>query len=279
MDTGTAHTYWVHNLSPFLVEFHNGLGIRYYGLAYLLAFVIADRLLNWYWHKGRSVFSPELRSGFMIAIILGVLVGGRLGFFLLYTPEALWSDPLSLLKIWHGGMASHGGFVGVCVAVIWFVRKHHLGWRKVADEVVTLAPAGLMLGRLANFVNGELWGRVSYVPWAVIFPASAPEGTPISQIPPRHPSQIYEALLEGLFLLLYTQWRFWRTAAPRTSPGRLAGEFLILYAIVRIIGEFFREPDAPLLLGLSRGMFYSVFLILGGLVLVVSSRRPRAVQA
>lgn len=170
-------------------------------------------------------------------------------------------------------MASHGGFVGVCLALIWFVQKHRLPWRRTADVLVTLAPPGLFFGRLANFINGELWGKVSYAPWAVIFPASAPSGTPLTEIPPRHPSQLYEALLEGLFLTAYTQLRFWRSGFVRARPGWLAGEFLILYAAVRVVGEIFREPDAPLLFGLSRGTFYSLFLIAAGLVLLALNRR------
>jgi phosphatidylglycerol:prolipoprotein diacylglycerol transferase len=172
-------------------------------------------------------------------------------------------------------MSSHGGFIGVCLALVWLVRKHKLAWRSTADILVTLAPPGLLLGRVANFINGELWGKVAYVPWAVIFPKSALDGMPVTQIPPRHPSQLYEALLEGLFLTVYTQLRFWRSPVIRERPGQLAGEFLILYAAVRAAGEFFREPDASLLFGLSRGTFYSLFLVVGGLILfAVSCRKP-----
>jgi phosphatidylglycerol:prolipoprotein diacylglycerol transferase len=208
----------------------------------------------------------------MIAVVIGVLAGGRLGYFFLYSPKALARDPLALLRIWDGGMASHGGFVGVCLALIWVVRKHHLQWRPTADVLVTLAPPGLFFGRVANFINGELWGKVSHVPWAVIFPASAASGTPLTQIPPRHPSQLYEALLEGLLLGLFIQVRFWRGHVTRERPGQLAGEFLMLYGVVRALGEVFREADASLLLGLSRGTFYSLFLVVGGLILLVTSR-------
>lgn len=267
--------YWIHDLSPFVVRFSDSFGIRYYGLAYVLAFIAAALLLRLYWRAGRSPIGPRIQPGLMTAIVIGVLVGGRLGFFLLYSPADLLRQPLALLRIWDGGMASHGGFVGVCLALIWFVRKHQLPWRSTADVLVTLAPPGLFFGRVANFINGELWGKVSHVPWAVIFPASAPSGTPLAEIPPRHPSQLYEAVLEGLFLTLYTQVRFWRGDVIRERPGRLAGEFLIFYAVVRAVGEIFREPDAPLLFGLSRGTFYSLFLILGGVVqLILSCRRP-----
>jgi len=277
-----AGSHWVHNLSPFVVHFSDSLGIRYYGLAYVLAFLIAAFLLRLYWRANRSPLNPSVQADLLLSIIIGVLVGGRVGYFLLYSPTALLREPLALLRIWDGGMSSHGGFLGVGLALLWLVRKHHLPWRPVADVLVTLAPPGLFLGRLANFINGELWGKVSQLPWAVIFPASAPEGTPTSEIPPRHPSQLYEAFLEGLFLTAYTQIRFWRSDAIRERPGQLTGEFLILYALARIIGECFREPDASLLLGLSRGTFYSLFVLLGGFVLLRSTRqtpgRPRRID-
>ena len=273
MTTNSASLHWVDNLSPFLVRFSDSFGIRYYGLAYVLAFLIAALLLHLYWRAGRSPLNPKAQSDLMMAVVIGVLVGGRLGYFLLYSPATLFREPLALFRVWDGGMSSHGGFIGVCLALLWLVRKHKLAWRPVADVLVTLAPPGLFLGRIANFINGELWGKVSYVSWAVIFPKSAPAGTPLMDIPPRHPSQFYEALLEGLFLTIYTQWRFWRSPVTRERPGQLAGEFLILYAVVRAVGEIFREPDASLLFGLSRGTFYSLFLVVGGLILVVTSRR------
>jgi phosphatidylglycerol---prolipoprotein diacylglyceryl transferase len=171
-------------------------------------------------------------------------------------------------------MASHGGFVGVAVAMAWFAHKHKLSFLHLSDLIVSVAPLGLLLGRIANFINGELWGKISNVPWAVIFPESAPAGTPVSLIAPRHPSQLYEAALEGALLLALMQWRFWKSDVVARQPGRLAGEFLIAYAVVRMIGELFREPDfgiAPIF-GLSRGTFYSFFLILVGLVLIL--RKP-----
>jgi phosphatidylglycerol:prolipoprotein diacylglycerol transferase len=273
MTANEASSHWVDNLSPFLLRFSDSLGIRYYGLAYVLAFLIAAVLLHLYWRTERSPLNPKAQSDLMVAVVIGVLAGGRLGYFLLYSPATLFREPLALFRVWDGGMSSHGGFIGVCLALLWLVRKHKLRWRPVADVLVTLAPPGLFWGRIANFINGELWGKVSYVSWAVIFPKSAPAGTPLMDIPPRHPSQLYEALLEGFFLTIYTQWRFWRSPVTRERPGQLAGEFLILYAVVRAVGEIFREPDASLLFGLSRGTFYSLFLAVGGLILVVTSRR------
>ena len=268
-----THSYWVDDLSPFLLRFSDSWGIRYYGLAYAFGFLIGGFLLSCYWRAGRSALNPKVQSDLMIAVVIGVFAGGRLGYFLFYSPMTLLREPWTVLRVWEGGMSSHGGFIGVCLAMIWLVKKHKLAWRPVADILVTLAPPGLFLGRVANFINGELWGKVAYVPWAVIFPKSAPAGTPVVEIPPRHPSQLYEALLEGLFLTIYTQLRFWCSPATRERPGQLAGEFLILYAMVRAVGEIFREPDASLLFGLSRGTFYSVFLVISGLVICGITRR------
>lgn len=264
--------YWVHDLSPFLFQFTDSIGVRYYGLAYLLGFVGGAWLLHAYARANRSQLPPAQISDFIIALVLGVMIGGRLGSFLLYEGwRNLGEDPFALFKVWEGGMASHGGFVGVALAMAWFARSRKLPFLHLSDLIVTVAPLGLMLGRIANFINGELWGKVTDVAWAVIFPASEPEGTPLALIAPRHPSQLYEAALEGALLLALMQWRFWRTDVVRRRPGRLAGEFLVAYALVRMVGELFREPDfgiAPIL-GLSRGTFYSLFLILVGLVLVL----------
>ena len=173
-------------------------------------------------------------------------------------------------------MASHGGMLGVAVALVWFSRSMKIRFPHLADLITSVAPAGLLFGRIANFINGELWGKVTDVPWAVIFPHSADPGTPLDQIAPRHPSQLYEAALEGALLLAFMQWRFWRSDVVQKKPGRLTGEFLIAYAAVRIIGEFFREPDIDVSrpFGLSRGTFYSLFLIAGSLVLILRPSRP-----
>ena len=176
-------------------------------------------------------------------------------------------------------MASHGGIVGVALALIWFGRSQRIPILHLGDLVVSIAPAGLFFGRIANFINGELWGKISVVRWAVIFPESAPAETPTSQIPPRHPSQLYEAGLEGLVLLAYMQFRLWRSDIVRTQSGRLSGEFFLVYAILRMIGEAFREPDASLIFGLSRGTFYSLFLIVVGLALIVRGMRQKPRQA
>ncbi len=271
--------YWVHNLSPFLVRFGENFGIRYYGLSYLAGFLAGAWLLRRYHRAGRSPLDADASMDLILALVVGVLVGGRVGYFLFYQPETLIHEPLALFRVWDGGMASHGGFLGVIVAVWWFARSRRLEFLWVADLVVTTAPAGLLFGRIANFINGELWGKVTDVSWAVIFPHSAAPGTPLAQIAPRHPSQLYEATLEGVLLLAYTQWRFWRSDLAKTQPGRIAGEFLIAYALARAIGELFREPDASLILGLSRGTFYSIFLVAGGIAIIAISRRRQGTPA
>jgi len=266
--------YWVHDLKPFVIQFTDTIGIRYYGLAYLLGFVVGAAGLYAYARKGRSQLPASLISDFIIAIVIGVMVGGRLGSFLLYEGwRTELRDPLAIFRVWEGGMASHGGFIGVAVAMWIFARRQKLPFLHLSDLIVSVAPLGLMLGRIANFINGELWGKVSQVSWAVIFPASA-EGVPVDQIAPRHPSQLYSAALEGALLLAFMQWRFWKSDVVQRQPGRLAGEFLIGYAIVRMIGEIFREPDfgIDLIWGLSRGTFYSIFLIVAGVFLVL--RKP-----
>ncbi len=260
--------YWVHDLSPFLIQFTENFGIRYYGLAYLLGFLAAAWLLHRYARTGRSLLPAAQIPDFMMGIIVGVLIGGRLGYFLFYQFDSVRADPLVLVRIWEGGMASHGGFIGVMLALLWFARAQRVPFMHLSDLIASTTAVGLLFGRIANFINGELWGKTTTVPWAVIFQNTG--GGPF----PRHPSQLYEALLEGVLLLALAQWRFWRTDVVRTHPGRLAGEFLIAYAIVRAIGEVFREPDAglSLILGLSRGTFYSLFMVIIGVWLI--ARRP-----
>ena len=274
-----SNQFWVHDLSPFLVRFpENPLGldgIRYYGMAYLLAFLGAWLLLRLYNAKGKFAIDAEARASLMTATIIGVLVGGRLGYMLLYDLEAFLQNPLLIFRVDQGGMASHGGFLGVALALVWFARKNKYSFWQLGDIICSIAPLGLMLGRIANFINGELWGRVTQVPWAVIFPDSPRAYNALlgSYGPePRHPSQLYAAFLEGGLMLAYVQWRLWRTRPP---AGQLGGEFLLGYGILRIFGEFFREPDAPLLFSLTRGQFYSVFMILAGAVVIGMARQRK----
>ena len=265
--------YWVHDLSPFLIQFNESFGVRYYGLAYQLGFLGGAWLLGRFAAAGRSQLPRERITDFMVALVFGVMIGGRLGWFLLYHPTMLFSDPLSLVRVWEGGMASHGGFLGVAIALWWFSRSNKIPFLHLGDLIVACAPLGLLLGRIANFINGELWGKPSSVAWAVIFSNTGGDDMP------RHPSQLYQAALEGALLLALMQWRFWRSDIVKTSPGRLSGEFMIAYAILRAIGEIFREPDASLFFGLSRGTFYSIFLVAAGAVLIALSRRSAKADA
>jgi len=278
----SAHSYWVHDLSPFLIRFpENPLGIegiRYYGLAYLAGFIGAWLMLRAYDQRGKFQIDADARASLMTAVIIGVLAGGRLGYMLLYDFAAFIENPLLLFRVDQGGMASHGGFVGVILALYWFARRQRYSLLRLGDVIATLAPLGLMLGRIANFINGELWGKVSTAPWAVIFPGSplAYDSGSASYLPEaRHPSQLYQAALEGALLLAYLQWRFWKT---RTPAGQIGGEFLLAYGVVRIVGEIFREPDASLLIGISRGQFYSIFLILGGVFVIMLARQNQRKQ-
>jgi phosphatidylglycerol:prolipoprotein diacylglycerol transferase len=266
--------YWTHDLSPFVpfLQFSESFGVRWYGVAYVLGFLGAFWLLHRYTRTGRSKLSSEQNGDLLLAIIAGVIIGGRLGSFLLYHPEQLFSDPLSFFKIWEGGMASHGAFVGVTLALYLFARKASVPFLHIGDLIVSTAALGLMLGRIANFINGELWGHEASVPWAVIFAntGGGPE--------PRHPSQIYQALLEGALLFAYTQHRVWRNRVLQTRPGQLSGEFLAGYAILRVIGEHFRVPDADVSLiwnTFSRGTFYSFFVFLAGVALIAHARRNK----
>ena len=266
----SVSSYWVNRLDPVAIHVYGDFGIRYYGLAYACAFAAGYFLLRLFYRAGRSPLDARMVDGALLSIVLGVMIGGRLGYVLLYAWPDFIANPLMIFKIWEGGMSSHGGFIGVAIALWWVSRKQRISFLSLGDLLCSIVPIGLLLGRVANFINGELWGRVSHVPWAVIFPHSAAPGTPVALIAPRHPSQLYEAFLEGALLLAYSQWRFRRTGATRT-PGRLSGEFLILYAIVRVVGEKFREPDASLILGMSRGVFYSLFMVVIGLLLLVAS--------
>jgi phosphatidylglycerol:prolipoprotein diacylglycerol transferase len=267
--------YWIHDLSPFLWEFPEPYsnwgpgGIRWYGIAYLLGFIIAGVILRIAWKKGKSPYDPEQVMNLMTFQILGVLVGGRIGYILLYQTSRFWQDPLVLLRVWEGGMASHGGFVGVCIATLWYARQSKQSPFPIGDLIVSIVAPGLLFGRIANFINGELWGRTTEVSWGVLFP-NAP-GFALSVA--RHPSQIYAAILEGLLPFIYIQWRFWKSDTPSRFPGQLTGEFLLIYSAGRILNELYREPDASLIAGMSRGQFYSIFLALGGILLIYLARK------
>ncbi len=267
---------WVHSLDPFLIRFPETwplAGIRWYGLSYVMGFLTASWLLRQYikYRKGPLLVGEE--GPLMTYLIFSVLLGGRLGYCLLYDNQRFLQKPWILFEVSNGGvsgMASHGGFVGVCLGLCLFAWRYKKNLWQLADCVVSIAPPGLFFGRLANFINGELWGKVTHASWAVVFPQSAPyPGYPVFLLPGRHPSQLYEAILEGFLLFLYLQLRYWRGSF---KPGVLTAEFLILYSLLRIFAECFREPDAGLFFGLSRGIFYSIMTALVGLMLYLWRR-------
>lgn len=270
--------FWVHDLSPFLIRFPEGFfldGIRWYGLAYLAGFLVGAWLLSLYYKKRRSPLNPESQTNFLLALIAGVVLGGRLGYMLFYATDKLLENPLSVFQVWNGGMASHGGMIGILLAIWIYSRRTHNDFSRLCDIVVTLAPPGLLFGRIANFINGELWGKETDVAWAVVFKFKTFifNGTEhVLYLLPRHPSQLYEAATEGLLLLVWTQLRFWKKKP--LPPGQLAGEVAILYAIVRIFCEIFREPDAGVsfICGMARGQFFSVVLLVVGIAFIVFSR-------
>lgn len=269
-------SHYVVDFDPFAIRFPDGFflaGVRWYGLAYLAGFIIALLLFNLYSSKGRSPLSKDDNSTLITYLLFGVILGGRLGYMLFYDFPNFIANPLTAFQIWKGGMASHGGFIGVLVAMIFFARSKKVGFWTVSDIVVISATPGIFLGRLANFVNGELWGKVSDVYWAMIFPHSAPVGTPIEQIAARHPSQLYEAFAEGLFIFAVLQYQFWKR---KPASGIISGEFLAIYGIVRIFCEMFREPDVgiSLIMGMSRGTFYSIFAITAGLAIMFWCWKP-----
>lgn len=275
-DTG----HWVHQINPFLIQFPESWpleGIRWYGLAYVAGFAFAWWLLWLYSKKERSPFTPEQRADLLTAVIIGTLVGGRLGYFLLGYSGEFWSNPLIFFQVQKGGMASHGGMVGILLAMLWFARKHKYPFWQVSDIVVTLGPPGVFFGRIANFINGELYGRPSDVPWAMHF-LDLRYNYAVGQYepfwtPPVHPSQLYQASMEGLLLALYLQARFWLSDPANRTFGQLSGEFLIGYGMLRIAGEVFRQPDSELILGISKGSFYSVLMVVAGIAIIALRRK------
>lgn len=269
-----SYTHYVVNFDPFAFRFPDGFfveGVRWYGLAYIAGFAAAFFLACLYHKKGKSPLSNDDTLNLLTYMLFGVIIGGRLGYMLLYDFDAFAANPLLFFQIWKGGMASHGGFIGAIVAGAIYSRYLKTSFWTVADIVTSTCPVGILLGRIANFVNGELWGKISDCPWAMIFPNSMPSGTPLADIPARHPSQLYEAGLEGLFLLAYMQFRVWKFNLPK---GQVTGEFFVVYAIVRIVCEIFREPDfgVTLIFGLSRGTFFSIITLLVGVCIIVYSR-------
>ena len=235
--------------------------VHWYGLTYLIGFAFFIFLarhrvqLAHFAAKGWSVRDVE---DMLFYGVLGVVIGGRLGYALFYKPDEYLSQPLEILKVWKGGMSFHGGLLGVIATMAWFARKHGRPFFEVMDVVAPCVPTGLASVRIGNFINGELWGRQAdpSLPWAMIFPQS-------STMLPRHPSQLYEAGLEGLLLFVL----LWLYGRRQRATGQVAAAFLVGYGVLRFIGEYFREPDSflgLLALGMSMGQWLCVPMILIG---------------
>ena len=268
--------------------FGREFSLRWYALAYLVGLLAGWRIVvalmrrASLWPDGRAPMEPKQVEDLLTWVILGVVVGGRLGFVLFYQPGYYLTHPLEILKVWEGGMSFHGGFLGTVVAGLWFCRRHAIPALSAGDAFALAAPLGLFLGRLANFVNAELWGRPTSLPWGVIFPGTDAQDCPgvLPGLCARHPSQLYEAGLEGLALGLLL-WFLVRTGALK-RPGLVTGLFGVGYGLARIFCEFFREPDPvqeALPHGLTMGMMLSAPLILVGAGLLILSLRGRSAPA
>ncbi|GAB7022109.1 prolipoprotein diacylglyceryl transferase [Salidesulfovibrio brasiliensis] len=240
------------------------VAIRWYGLMYLLGFLSGWLLGRYRAKQSWRGWTVTQVDDFVTYVILGVVLGGRLGYVLFYQPQFIWTDPLEIFAIWHGGMSFHGGLLGVIVACWWFARRHGKSIFDVGDFVAPLIAPGLFFGRLGNFINAELWGRVTDGPWGMVFPGAGAV--------PRHASQLYEATLEGLVLFLLV-WFY--SASPRPK-GAVGGAFLVGYGAFRFIVEFARQPDAHLgyiAFGwLTMGQILCVPMILFGAWLMVRNR-------
>jgi phosphatidylglycerol---prolipoprotein diacylglyceryl transferase len=252
------------SIDPVLIEI-GPFAIRWYALAYIVGLVAGWRYVRWLVQRPGWRLTPLEVDDLLLYVTLGVVLGGRLGYVLFYRPDHYLSHPLEALAVWQGGMSFHGGALGVILAMWLSARMRRRSFVEIGDAVVCAIPIGLFLGRVANFINGELFGRTTDVPWGMVFPHGGPE--------PRHPSQLYEAALEGIVLFAVLAAFAWRPRDPNTA-GRLSGIFLIGYALARSFAELFREPDAHLgfLWGaLTMGQLLSLPMLVVGLALVVWS--------
>jgi phosphatidylglycerol:prolipoprotein diacylglycerol transferase len=273
-----------------LLSWHVGpIGVRWYALAYIVGIVLgwryAVRLVktpNLWGPRGPTATSTQI-DDLVLWLTLGVVIGGRLGSMIFYNPRELFTHPLVLFQIWNGGMSFHGGMIGVAVAIVLFARANRIDILKLGDLVAPCAPFGLFFGRIANFINGELWGRVTHLPWGMVFCNQTIQheyGTCPAGLDPRHPSQLYEATLEGIVLFLVLRWATHR-AKWLQRQGALTGLFLACYALFRISLENVRQPDEGMPnfpLGLTMGMILSIPMFLVGAWLIWRSR-TRSLEA
>ena len=245
-----------------------GLPIRWYALAYLAGIFLGYGYLLKLIAQPGAPMARRHADDMIFYAMLGIILGGRLGYVLFYNFEVYSQKPLDIFRLWDGGMSLHGGVIGVLIAIWYVTRQEKLSFLRFCDYIACVVPIGLFLGRLANFVNGELWGRVAYVPWAIVLPNGGPE--------PRHPSQLYEAGLEGVLLFAVLWYFFWRTRACY-EPGKLVGIFVLGYGLCRFFVEFFREPDAQfehtVFATFHMGQLLCLPMIAGGAWLIATAKR------
>jgi len=268
-------THYIHNINPIILDLPGELAVRWYGVSYLLGFLASILILRRWSKRGEFEVPPEEVSNFVVMLaFFGVFLGGRIGYMLFYNFGEFLEDPVSIFRVWDGGMASHGGFIGVMLFILWYAKKHHHSFLNLVDNFAATASLGLGFGRLANFINGELWGRASEAKWAVIFPQElgyqygqyTTEQIRALDLPARHPSQLYQAFCEGflvfglMLLIRKTRWG--------KRPGALSCSYLVLYAFARIAMEFFREPDNGefFMAWISKGQFFSILMILAAVL-------------
>ncbi len=264
---------YTHNLDPVLFDF-GIISIRWYSLAYIFGIILG-------WWLGKRIIIrilQDIKNKFTLRdfddlityLIVSIIIGGRFGYVIFYNLNYYISNPLEIFKIWEGGMSFHGALIGVIIGTHLFANKRNIQTFILLDVIACVSPLGIFLGRIANFINGELVGKITSVPWGVIFPA-------IDKFQ-RHPSQIYEALLEGLILFFILNILLFK---PKYNIGRSSALFLILYGVFRIISEFFREPDKQIgyILNLfSMGTLLSFFMILGGFIIIKTLRRKNEIK-
>ena len=263
-------------LSPIAIDL-GFFQLRWYSLAYLAGIFIG------YWYLLKLLKQPGApmarrhADDLVFYASLGIILGGRLGYVLFYNLGFYLDHPVDILKLWDGGMSFHGGVIGTSLGILFLARKEGLPWLRIHDYVACCVPFGLFFGRLANFVNGELWGAETSVPWSIRFVEATQFGPMLGE--PRHPSQLYEAALEGLVLMAILAWMFWRTQA-RYQPGKLVGAFIFFYGIFRFAVEFVRGPDSQLVefaqaTGLHMGQWLTVPMIVGGAYLMATAKKRR----
>ena len=263
-------------LSPIIISIGR-FDLRWYSIAYLAGIFIGFWYLLKLVQKPGSPMSRKHADDLVFYAALGIILGGRLGYVLFYNLGDYLRHPVEIFRLWDGGMSFHGGVIGTSLGIFYLAWKEKLSWLRIHDYVACCVPFGLGFGRLANFVNQELWGAVTTVPWAIRFQEVTPFGRVLG--PPRHPSQLYEAFLEGIVLFAILWWMFWRTEA-RYQPGKLVGAFLFFYGVFRFGVEFIREPDSQLvrfaqMTHLHMGQWLSVPMILGGLYFMLTAKKRR----